>query len=76
MWFAKTKEEVIEELQVNASSGLTSAEVETRQAQYGKNKLRKSPRKAFSRCFRPVAGYVDLCSARCGRNYRINSRVR
>lgn len=51
MWFAKTKEEVIEELQVNASSGLTSAEVETRQAQYGKNKLREKPKKSLFALF-------------------------
>ena len=41
MWFAKTKEETLEELGVDPSVGLSSAEAKSRLEKYGENKLKE-----------------------------------
>jgi Ca2+-transporting ATPase len=39
MWFLKSKDEVINELQADALKGLTSGEAGSRLSKYGENKL-------------------------------------
>jgi Ca2+-transporting ATPase len=51
MWFAKTQDEVLEELKVNPSSGLTSVEAAVRLEKYGRNKLREKPKKSLFALF-------------------------
>ncbi|MGF7047713.1 Ca2+-transporting ATPase [Paenibacillus sp. DS2015] len=47
MWYSKSKEEVLQELQVNATTGLTSEEAKSRLEQYGANKLKGKPKKGL-----------------------------
>lgn len=47
MWFSKSQEEVLEELKVNSTSGLTEKEVQVRLEKYGKNKLKEKPPKSL-----------------------------
>ena len=51
MWFEKSKENVIEELQVNAIQGLSSEEVKNRIAKYGENKLTAKKGKTLLQLF-------------------------
>lgn len=67
MWFLKSQEEVLQELQVNASIGLTTEEAKTRQEQYGANKLKGKPKKSLIALFfqqlRDMLIYVLLGAA-------------
>ncbi len=45
MWFSKSQEEVLIELNVNPSSGLTIEEAKARLEKYGENKLKGKPKK-------------------------------
>ncbi|GGH10811.1 cation-translocating P-type ATPase [Paenibacillus segetis] len=47
MWFAKSQEEVLQELQVNAATGLTTEEAKSRLERYGPNKLEGKPKKSM-----------------------------
>jgi len=47
MWFAKTKEEVLRELNVDPATGLTDAEARSRLEKYGENKLKGKPKKSL-----------------------------
>lgn len=51
MWFSKPEEEVLRELNVNPSTGLTAQEVQTRLEKYGANKLKGKPKKSFIALF-------------------------
>lgn len=51
MWFAKSQEEVLEQLKVNPASGLTSVEAAVRLERYGRNKLREKPKKSLFALF-------------------------
>jgi P-type Ca2+ transporter type 2C len=51
MWFIKSKDEVIQELQVNALQGLTSEEAKERLAKYGENKLASKKSKSLIQLF-------------------------
>lgn len=51
MWFSKSHEEVLKELNVNPSIGLHSEEVKTRLEQYGENKLKGNPKKSLIALF-------------------------
>ena len=51
MWFAKTKEETLEELGVDPSVGLSSAEAKSRLEKYGENKLKGKPKKSLISLF-------------------------
>lgn len=51
MWFSKTDTEILKELSVDASSGLTLEEAEKRLAQYGPNKLKSKPKKSLLSLF-------------------------
>ena len=51
MWFSKSQEEVLQELQVNAATGLTTEEAKSRLEQYGPNKLKGKPKKSMISLF-------------------------
>jgi P-type Ca2+ transporter type 2C len=51
MWFIKSKDEVIQELQVNALQGLTSEEAKERLTKYGENKLASKKNKSLIQLF-------------------------
>lgn len=51
MWFAKSQEEVLRELQVNAETGLTTEEAKSRLDRYGPNKLEGKPKKSMIKLF-------------------------
>ncbi|WP_019850309.1 cation-translocating P-type ATPase [Desulfitobacterium sp. PCE1] len=51
MWFAKSQEEVLRELNVNPATGLSSQEVQTRLEKYGANKLKGKPKKSLIALF-------------------------
>lgn len=51
MWFIKSKDEVIQELQVNALQGLTSEEAKARLAKYGENRLATKKAKSLIQLF-------------------------
>lgn len=51
MWFSKTDTEILKELSVDASSGLSLEEAEKRLAQYGPNKLKSKPKKSLLSLF-------------------------
>ena len=51
MWFSKTQEEVLKELDVNPATGLSSEEVEARREKYGENKLKGKPKKSLIALF-------------------------
>lgn len=48
-WHALTQEEVLHHLDTKLQVGLTSAEVESRQKQFGLNQLQEAPRPGFLR---------------------------
>ncbi|HMF73984.1 MAG TPA: cation-transporting P-type ATPase, partial [Flavitalea sp.] len=47
MWFSKSIEQVLEELDVNPVNGLSEREAETRNGQFGSNQLRVKKRKSI-----------------------------
>ncbi len=47
MWFSKSREEVLTELQVDPSVGLSTAEAMARLEKYGENKLKGKPKKSL-----------------------------
>ncbi len=47
MWFNKTSQEILEELAVDPSKGLSSEEVEKRKEKHGLNKLNSKKTKIF-----------------------------
>jgi P-type Ca2+ transporter type 2C len=51
MWFVKSKDEVIKELQVNALQGLTTEEAKARIEKYGENKLAAKKSKSLIQLF-------------------------
>lgn len=51
MWFSKSQEDVLQELQVNVETGLTTEEAKSRLAQYGVNKLKGKPKKSMVSLF-------------------------
>jgi P-type Ca2+ transporter type 2C len=51
LWYSKSKEEVIQELDVNPLSGLTTEEAEARLSRSGPNKLKGKPKKSWIRLF-------------------------
>lgn len=51
MWFSKSKNDVLSELGVDSSIGLSSAEVQNRLEQYGLNKLKGKPKKSLMSLF-------------------------
>lgn len=67
MWFSKSPEEIIRELNVNPVTGLSSAEAQARLEKYGQNRLKGKPKKSlFKRFFaqlQDVLIYVLLGAA-------------
>jgi len=67
MWFAKPPEEVLQELMVDPTTGLTNAEAEKRLAKHGPNKLKGKPKKSVFALFlgqlQDMLIYVLLASA-------------
>ncbi|MHA0856815.1 cation-translocating P-type ATPase [Paenibacillus sp. CMAA1364] len=51
MWFSKSKEEVLQELEVNVATGLTTNEAKSRLEKYGPNKLKGKPKKSMISLF-------------------------
>ena len=51
MWFTKSQEEVLKELNVNPKTGLTNDEVNKRLEKYGQNKLKGKPKKSIFQLF-------------------------
>ena len=51
MWFSKSQNQVLEELDVKLETGLTEAEVKTRQEKYGPNKLQEAKKKSLLSLF-------------------------
>ena len=51
MWFNKTSQEILEELAVDPSKGLSSEEVEKRKEKYGLNKLNSKKQKSLLKMF-------------------------
>ncbi|MDD4834146.1 MAG: cation-translocating P-type ATPase [Lutispora sp.] len=51
MWFSKSKEEVLKELDVNSDVGLTTEEAKARLDKYGENKLKGKPKKSLVSLF-------------------------
>ncbi|MFH5835972.1 calcium-translocating P-type ATPase, PMCA-type [Proteiniclasticum sp. C24MP] len=51
MWFNKSQDEVLKELDVDLSSGLSEAEVQTRREKYGENKLQEGKKKTLVQLF-------------------------
>ncbi|EEY34076.1 cation-translocating P-type ATPase [Pseudoleptotrichia goodfellowii] len=51
MWFTKSQEEVLRELNVNPKTGLTNDEVNKRLEKYGQNKLKGKPKKSIFQLF-------------------------
>ena len=51
MWFSKSQEEVLKELNVNPVTGLTTEEVKIRLENYGENKLKGKPKKSLFSLF-------------------------
>lgn len=47
MWFSKSNDDVLKELDVNPATGLTQSEVEKRLERYGRNKLKGKPKKSL-----------------------------
>lgn len=67
MWFSKSQEDVLKELRVETAIGLTTDEIQSRQAQYGANKLTGKPKKSIIALFfsqlRDMLIYVLLGAA-------------
>jgi Ca2+-transporting ATPase len=51
MWFSKSQEDVLKELNVNPSAGLSEEEVKLRLEKYGMNKLKGKPKKSLITLF-------------------------
>lgn len=51
MWYTKTKEEVLSELNVDINSGLSEEEVKSRLEKYGPNKLKEQKKKSIFQMF-------------------------
>jgi len=51
MWFSKSQENILKELNVNPASGLTDEEVKLRLEKYGMNKLKGKPKKSIISLF-------------------------
>lgn len=51
MWFSKSQEEVLQELQVNVATGLTTDKAKSRLEQYGANKLKGKPKRGMISLF-------------------------
>ncbi|WP_251862490.1 calcium-transporting P-type ATPase, PMR1-type [Clostridium sp. Marseille-Q2269] len=51
MWFNKTSQEILEELNVDPTNGLSSEEVEKRKEKYGLNKLNSKKQKSLLKMF-------------------------
>ncbi len=51
MWFSKSQDDVLKDLNVNPSTGLSSGEVNKRLEKYGYNKLKGKPKKSFLTLF-------------------------
>ncbi len=51
IWHTGQREDVLAELKTERETGLTSAQAEKRQAEYGKNALREKPRRTFLQRF-------------------------
>jgi P-type Ca2+ transporter type 2C len=51
MWFSKSQQEVLKELNVDPSTGLTNEEAKTRLDKYGRNKLKGKPKKSLLSIF-------------------------
>ncbi len=51
MWFSKSKEEVLKELNVSSDKGLTTNEAKVRLEKYGENKLKGKPKKSMIQLF-------------------------
>ncbi len=51
MWFSKSQEEVLRELDVNVNTGLTGEEAQERLEKYGENKLKEKPKKSIVALF-------------------------
>jgi Ca2+-transporting ATPase len=51
MWFSKTQEQVLRELNVNQETGLTTEEAKSRLEKYGENKLKGKPKKSLISLF-------------------------
>ena len=51
MWFTKSQEEVLKELNVDPKTGLTTEEVNKRLEKYGQNKLKGKPKKSLFQLF-------------------------
>lgn len=51
MWHAKSREAVLQELQVNPATGLSSQEAKVRLDKYGANKLKGKPKKSMAALF-------------------------
>ena len=47
MWFTKSQEEVLKELNVDPKTGLTTEEVNKRLEKYGQNKLKGKPKNSL-----------------------------
>ncbi len=51
MWFSKSQEEVLRELNVNSKTGLSTEEANSRIQKYGENKLKGKPKKSLISLF-------------------------
>ena len=51
MWFTKSQEDVLKELNVDSKTGLTTEEVNKRLEKYGQNKLKGKPKKSLFQLF-------------------------
>ncbi|HEY8364785.1 MAG TPA: cation-transporting P-type ATPase, partial [Haloplasmataceae bacterium] len=51
MWYLKSTEEVLKELNVNVETGLTEDEANRRLQEYGENKLKEKPKKSILSLF-------------------------
>ncbi len=67
MWFSKSQQEVLKELEVDQSMGLTTAQAKERLEKYGYNKLKGKPKKSLVALFfsqlNDMLIYVLLASA-------------
>jgi Ca2+-transporting ATPase len=67
MWFSKSQQDVLKELQVDSSVGLSTEEAKARLEKYGQNKLKGKPKKSMLALFfsqlKDMLIYVLLASA-------------
>jgi Ca2+-transporting ATPase len=67
MWFSKSEKDVLKDLNVDPSTGLTSGEANARLDKYGMNKLKGKPKKSFASLFlsqlKDMLIYVLLAAA-------------